>query len=136
MNPARSSKVDYPQTINAFESISNIDLRKISELIQGFLNINDDLKKAHLLNMRIYNEVISLKGSHFECTAQNVIKDGYLTPSEAQKYLGMSKGTFDKYRYTSKIKIKGYQLDGKTWYKKDDLDKFMLTYQAKSGFLS
>jgi hypothetical protein len=53
-------------------------------------------------------------------------------PQEAMEYLSFSKGTFDKYRYSSQIKIKGYQLDGKTWFKKSDLDRFMLTYQAKS----
>jgi hypothetical protein len=58
--------------------------------------------------------------------------DRYMTPQEAMNYLGFSKNTFDKYRYSSIVKIKGYQLDGKTWYKKSDLDRFMLTYRAKS----
>jgi hypothetical protein len=58
--------------------------------------------------------------------------DRYMTPQEAMNYLGFSKNTFDKYRYSSIVKITGYQLDGKTWYKKSDLDRFMLTYQAKS----
>jgi hypothetical protein len=62
--------------------------------------------------------------------------DRYLTPQEAMNYLGFSKGTFEKYRYNSKIKIKGCQLDGKSWFKKSDLDRFMLSYQAKSGGLA
>lgn len=61
--------------------------------------------------------------------------DRYMTPKEACMYLGMSETTFDKYRYSTKIKIKGYKLDGKTWYRKSDLDLFMLTYNTKSqGF--
>jgi hypothetical protein len=60
------------------------------------------------------------------------IGDCYMTPKEAMNYLGFSKNTFEKYRYKSKVKIKGYQLDGKTWFKKSDLDRFMLTYQVKS----
>ncbi len=69
-------------------------------------------------------------------TSSADVGDRYLTPQEAMDYLGFSKGTFDKYRYNTKIKIKGCQLDGKTWFKKSDLDRFMITYGAKSGLLA
>jgi hypothetical protein len=58
--------------------------------------------------------------------------DGYLDAKAAAEYLGISPNTFDKYRYSTKIKIKGYKLDGKTLYKKSDLDLFVMTYEAKS----
>jgi hypothetical protein len=69
-------------------------------------------------------------------TSSADVGDRYLTPQEAMDYLGFSKGTFDKYRYNTKIKIKGCQLYGKTWFKKSDLDRFMITYGAKSGLLA
>jgi hypothetical protein len=62
--------------------------------------------------------------------------DGYMDAKAAAAYLGMSPTTFDKYRYNTKIKIKGYKLDGKVWYKKSDLDLFMLTYHSKSQGLA
>lgn len=65
--------------------------------------------------------------------AENVdMADRYLDAKEAAAYLGMSLNTFDKYRYNTKVKIKGHKLDGKIWYKKSDLDLFMLTYDVKS----
>ena len=62
--------------------------------------------------------------------------DRYMSPKEAINYLGMSDHTFEKYRYKTKVKIKGSKLDGKYWFKKSDLDRFMLTYDAKSSFLA
>jgi paraquat-inducible protein B len=62
--------------------------------------------------------------------------DRYMTTQEAKDYLGMSDNTFDKYRYKTKIKIKGYLLDGVYRFKKSDLDRFMLTYDAKSSALA
>jgi hypothetical protein len=60
------------------------------------------------------------------------VGDRYMSAKEASTYLGMSENTFNKYRYEAKVKIKGCKLDGKNWYKKSDLDRFMLTYEAKS----
>jgi hypothetical protein len=62
--------------------------------------------------------------------------DRYLSPKEASAYLGMSETTFDKYRYETKVRIKGYKLDGKNWYKRSDLDRFMLTYESKAAGLA
>ena len=58
--------------------------------------------------------------------------DRYMSTQEAKEYLGMSDNTFDKYRYKTKIKIKGYLLDSVYKFKKSDLDRFMLTYSVKS----
>ena len=62
--------------------------------------------------------------------------DRYMSPKEASNYLGMSDHTFEKYRYKTKVKIKGSKLDGMYWFKKSDLDRFMLTYDAKSASLA
>jgi len=44
----------------------------------------------------------------------------------------MSRGTFDKYRYKTAVKIKGYPIDGKTLYKVEDLDAFIKLYAVRS----
>jgi len=62
--------------------------------------------------------------------------DKYMPPKKAYKYLGMCESTFEKYRYKTKVKIKGYPLDGKYWFKKSDLDRFMMLYQVRSEQLA
>ena len=107
------------------------------------LNKNLQLLEMPALVVNIYKAIEELHIKHdamndymVKISSSLEIGDRYLTPQEAMDYLSFSKGTFDKYRYSSKVKIKGYQLDGKTWFKKSDLDRFMLTYQAKSGDLA
>jgi hypothetical protein len=107
------------------------------------LNKNLQLLEMPALVVNIYKAIEELHIKHdamndymVKISSSLEIGDRYLTPLEAMDYLSFSKGTFDKYRYSSKVKIKGYQLDGKTWFKKSDLDRFMLTYQAKSADLA
>ena len=107
------------------------------------LNKNLQLLEMPSLVINIYKAIEQLHKKHdaiqdyiAKYTRSVNVGDRYLTPQEAMDYLGFSKGTFDKYRYNSKIKIQGCQLDGKTWFKKSDLDRFMFTYDAKSGLLA
>ena len=58
--------------------------------------------------------------------------DGYLDAKGAAKYLGMSATTFDKYRYQSRVKIKGYKVGGKTLYQRKDLDSFVKLFEINS----
>ena len=62
-----------------------------------------------------------------------VATDGWLDAKAAAAYLAMSPGTFDKYRYETSVKIKGYKVGGKTLYKKTDLDAFVMLFEARSG---
>jgi len=62
--------------------------------------------------------------------------DGWLGPREAAKYLGISMGTFDKFRYEATPRLKGSALDGKTLFKKADLDVYVRLYSLKSAGLS
>lgn len=62
--------------------------------------------------------------------------DGWLDAKRAAKYLDMSASTFDKYRYTSAIRISGYSVGGKTLYRKRDLDNFVMLYDIKSRGLA
>jgi hypothetical protein len=64
------------------------------------------------------------------------LETGYLDAKAAAAYCGMSRGTFDKYRYKSAIKIKGYPIDGKILYKREDLDGFIKLYDVKSRGLA
>ena len=104
----------------------NLQLLEMPALV---VNIYKAIEELHIKHDAITNYMLKV-------TSSLDIGDRYLTPQEAMDYLSFSKGTFDKYRYNSKIKIKGCQLDGKTWFNKSDLDRFMLTYQAKSGGLA
>lgn len=118
---------DYINNLNQLESLNkNIQLLEMPPLV---VNIYKEIEKLHKKHDAIHEYIE-------KATSSPEISDGYLTPQKAMNYLGFSKGTFEKYRYSSNIKIKGYQLDGKTWFKKSDLDRFMLTYQAKSSGLA
>ncbi len=59
--------------------------------------------------------------------------DGYLDAKGAAKYLAMSATTFDKYRYQSRVKIKGYKVGGKTLYQRKDLDCFVKLFEINSA---
>lgn len=68
--------------------------------------------------------------------AGDVGNDGWLGAKEAAQYFGMSAGTFDKYRYQTDVRIKGYKLGGKTLYKRSDLDTFVKLFEVRSSGLS
>lgn len=57
---------------------------------------------------------------------------GYLDAEGARKYLSMSKNTFEKHVYSAKIKIPRYAVGGKNFFKKKDLDLFVLTWEDKN----
>ena len=109
---------------NQLESLNkNLQLLEMPTLVTGIFKLITDLHSKH----DTIKEFLEKFSDSLE------IGDRYLTPQDAMNYLGFSKNTFDKYRYTTKVKIKGYQLDGKAWFKKSDLDRFMMSYEAKSA---
>jgi hypothetical protein len=57
---------------------------------------------------------------------------GYLDAKAAAEYCSISRGTFDKYRYRTAVKIRGFRLDGKVLYRRDDLDEFIRLYEIRS----
>lgn len=59
-------------------------------------------------------------------------EQGFLDAKAAAAYCGMSRGTFDKYRYNTEVRIRGYHLDGKVLYKREDLDSFIKLYEIRS----
>ena len=64
-----------------------------------------------------------------------VSEDGWLDAKKAAKYLSISDSTFEKYRYQTSPKITGYKLDGKTLYRRADLDSFVKLYEMKASGL-
>ena len=118
---------EYIGHLSQLESLNkNLQLLEVPSLV---INIYKAIEQLHKKQDAIQEYIAKYTSSADVC-------DRYLTPQEAMDYLGFSKGTFDKYRYNTKIKIKGCQLDGKTWFKKSDLDRFMINYEAKSGLLA
>jgi hypothetical protein len=57
---------------------------------------------------------------------------GFVDAEGARKYLSMSKNTFEKYVYSERVKIPRYRVGGKNYFKKKDLDLFMLTWENKN----
>ena len=109
---------------NQLESLNkSLQLFEMPTLVTGIFKLITDLHSKH----DTMKEFLEKFSDSLE------IGDRYLTPQDAMNYLGFSKNTFDKYRYTTKVKIKGYHLDGKAWFKKSDLDRFMMNYEAKSA---
>jgi hypothetical protein len=58
---------------------------------------------------------------------------GWLDAKAAAAYLDMSATTFDKYRYQSPVRIKGYKVGGKLLYQRKDLDSFVKLYEINSA---
>ena len=108
------------------DSLKGIQLT--SSLLTLPFEVSNLAKSISEIHTKMDSILIYLK----EASSEKGNFDGYISASAARNYLGMSQNTFDKYSYDSKIKLKGCKLDGKNWYKKSDLDLFMLTYDLKS----
>ena len=102
----------------------------------NLLKLPDDVASNTKSLIQLHTKIDALQDFIVKFNENIDLGDRYMTPKEASDYLGMSITTFDKYRYNTKIKIKGCKLDGKNWYRKSDLDLFMLTYDAKSQGLA
>lgn len=78
---------------------------------------------------KLANEVLSLRNELKKCSPA----DGWLDARGASDYLGVSQGTFDKYRYKSQPKVPGFVVGGKTFYKRADLDVWVKLWEVKSN---
>jgi hypothetical protein len=56
----------------------------------------------------------------------------WLDAEGARTYLSMSKNTFQKHVYSAEVKIRRYPVGGKNYFKKSELDLFMLTWEDKN----
>ena len=84
------------------------------------------------------NQIEALKSEMKSLLAQNCVGDpcGWLTSAKAKKYLDMTDDTFDKYHYKTTPHINACRLDGKNYFKREDLDTFMRLYDLKSRGLA
>lgn len=103
-------------------------VQKTLQLLQLPESVELMLEKIESVNRKLESFQDYLIKTEFPIDA-----DRYMSSDEAQKYLSMSKNTFEKYRYSTAVKIPSYPLDGKCWFRKSDLDRFMLTYKYKKA---
>jgi excisionase family DNA binding protein len=86
---------------------------------------------------QVLEEVRSLRHElkAFPATTQPITsyeKDGWLDSKDAASYLGMSKNTFEKHRYKATNTIKAYMVGGKNFFKRSDLDRWVMTWKDRS----
>ena len=81
-------------------------------------------------------DIANLRTAITATARQHEPKSGWLDAAGAAAYLSMSPGTFDKYRYQTSPKIKGYKVGGKVLYKPADLDSFVMLFELKSSGLA
>jgi len=103
-------------------------INAVAGMLNAWALIPDILSLARTQSARLDNiqaEISKIKtqSNHADC---------WLDAKAAAEYLGVSAGTFDKYRYKTTPRIEGCALDGKTLYKKSELDNFVMLYAAKS----
>jgi hypothetical protein len=106
----------------------------LAQLLKGVAALPDVLKMIATLEA----EVAGLRREIREkdTMLRAAISDGWLDAKAAMEYMSISAATFDKYRYETNVKIKGYKLDGKWLYKKPDLNNFVMLYEIKSSGLA
>jgi hypothetical protein len=90
--------------------------------------VNVDLLRSDIAALR--NEIRDLR--ELLATRSAAVESGYLDAKAAAAYCGLSRGTFDKYRYQTRVKVHGFKLDGKVLYRREDLDEFIKLYEIRS----
>lgn len=103
---------------------------------QAFAQMLQSLASAPEILALLYEhkrELAALREEMARKAATSTDADGWLDAKAAAEYLSLSPGTFDKYRYSSAVKINGYKVGGKTLYKRGDLDLFVKLFELKSN---
>lgn len=108
--------------IKAFSIIaSNIDA--IPCILSTLIGIQESVTRLQSESMQMRGLII--KGD-----------DYWMDAEDARCYIGVSKNTFDNYRYNFNPRLVGSLVGGKTLYKKSDIDYWVRTFQYKSADLS
>jgi excisionase family DNA binding protein len=97
------------------------------EAIQGLTKIGHLEKKIYEMQSSI-GEVKALLGKLLELQPKS--SEGWLDATDAAKYMGIGKSTFEKYRTDTDNMLRGYQVGGKYLYQKAELDRYIQTYAA------
>jgi hypothetical protein len=81
-------------------------------------------------------QIAGLKEQILQIKVGDSNSGGWVDAKGAAQYLSISDSTFEKYRYKTTPSVKGYPLDGKVLYKKNELDTFVKLYAIKSNGLA
>jgi len=113
---------------NTYSASALGDLTAIAaggELMQGYPMLQDICKQVAVIREELAKQKIhQLPPSKSEF--DEVV---WLDAVGARRYLSMSKNTFEKHLYSGRIKK--YLVGGKNFFKKTDLDLFMMTWEDK-----
>ena len=101
-------------------------LSSLAELPQIIQEMRSHAKALHDLRSRI-DELLN--------KSRTSSVDGWMDAKRATAYLGVSTGTFDKFRYSTCPKIRGYKVGGKVFYQRTDLDAFIKLFDIRSSTL-
>jgi excisionase family DNA binding protein len=101
--------------------------RALLEAIQGLARISYLEGKINVMQKSLH-DVKSLLERILEIQPNS--SEGWLDATDAAKYMGISKSTFEKYRADSEHMLRGYQIGGKYVYQKAELDRYIQTYAA------
>ena len=106
------------------------DLFALSQFLAGIADlplIIQGLKSQSEEFQKLRQEISEL----LRCSRPSSV-EGWMDAKRAAAYLGVSAGTFDKFRYLTQPKLKGYKAGGKTYYQRADLDNFIKLYDVRS----
>jgi hypothetical protein len=99
------------------------------QLMQVYPMLQDISKQVSVLTI----ELAKQKTHQLPTSKSEFDEVGWLDAVGARKYLSMSKNTFEKHVYSGRLKK--YLVGGKNFFKKTDLDLFVMTWQDKElGF--
>lgn len=105
------------------------ELESAAELIQAFVRTPQLIALLEAAR----RDIAALRQELTQRRALTIEPDGWIDAKAAAKYMGISASSFDKYRYETTPRITGCKLDGKTLYKRSDLDNFIRLYELKSN---
>jgi|ERR1700677_1078887 len=106
----------------------NTALNDFVGMMQGFAAISAVLD----MQKQMSRELAALRSEVAANKPSEENELGWMDAKRAAKYLGMCPTTFDKFRYESKAKIKGYKVGGKIKYQRKDLDSFVKLWEYNS----
>lgn len=92
-----------------------------SELLQAVLRKQEEF-------MHTLNQILSISAKR----PADSTEGEWLDRAKAEKYLSMSRNTFEKYANSEGHSIPKSLVGGKNYYRKKDLDLFVMTWKDKS----
>ena len=111
------------------DSLKEFSLEELFKCLALLPQLLDALKDQQ-------RQVAGLKDQIAQIKVGDSNSGGWVDAKGAAQYLSISDSTFEKYRYKTTPRVKGYPLDWKVLYKKSELDTFVKLYALKSNGLA